>query len=83
MGIGTALVEEVAAAAGRSGCRRLWLITTNDNTKALLFYLKAGFTLAAVHAGAVEESRKLKPKIPRIGYEGIPIRDEIELEMEL
>lgn len=28
-------------------------------------------------------SRKLKPSIPEIGNYGIPIRDEIELEMKL
>jgi hypothetical protein len=31
----------------------------------------------------VEQSRKLKPEIPLIGNDGIPIRDEIELEMKL
>jgi hypothetical protein len=28
-------------------------------------------------------SRQLKPSIPRIGLDGIPLRDEIELEMGL
>jgi hypothetical protein len=31
----------------------------------------------------VEKARKLKPEIPAIGAEGIPLRDEIELEMTL
>jgi hypothetical protein len=39
-----------------------------------------GFTLAAVHKGALNESRKLKPEIPLFGIDGIPITDEIELE---
>jgi len=81
MGIGTALIEAVRQAA--EGCRRLWLITTNDNTPALRFYQKRGFTLAALHRNALEQSRKLKPEIPLIGMDGIPIRDEIELEMLL
>jgi ribosomal protein S18 acetylase RimI-like enzyme len=82
-GIGTALIEAVKAAADAAGCRRLWLITTNDNLHALGFYQKRGFQSAAVHPGAVNESRKLKPEIPLIGNDGIPIRDEIELEIVL
>ena len=31
----------------------------------------------------MEESRKLKPEIPLIGEYEIPIRDEIEFEMEI
>ena len=83
IGIGSALVKRVAAKAQDEGCRRLWLITTNDNTKALRFYQINGFRLAALRRGAIENSRKLKPLIPLIGIDGIPIRDEIELEMGL
>ena len=80
-GIGTALIEAVKSAAGAAGCRRLWLITTNDNLHALGFYQKRGFRLVAVHPGAVDAARMLKPEIPLIGSDGIPIRDEIELEI--
>ena len=83
LGIGTTLIESVKAAAGAAGCRRLWLITTNDNLHALGFYQKRGFRLVAVYPGAVSESRMLKPEIPLIGSDGIPIRDEIELEIVL
>jgi len=31
----------------------------------------------------IEESRKLKSSISAIGIDGIPIRDEIELELRL
>jgi GNAT superfamily N-acetyltransferase len=82
-GIGSALVDAVKSIAVASKCKRLWLITTNDNTKALRFWQKRGFRLAAIYPGAVEKSRKLKPEIPLIGDDGIPIRDEIELEMIL
>jgi len=82
-GIGTGLIEAVSTAASAVGCRRLWLITTNDNLHALGFYQKRGFRLAAVHPGAVDAARKLKPEIPLIGNDGIPIRDEIELEIVL
>jgi len=81
MGIGSALIDCVKRVALLQGCRRVWLITTNDNTPALRFYQKRGFTLVAVYRDAIAESRKLKPEIPLVGFDGIPIRDEIELEL--
>ncbi|MCG0275770.1 MAG: hypothetical protein L5655_06315 [Thermosediminibacteraceae bacterium] len=47
------------------------------------FYQKRGFLLVAVHRNALEQARKLKPEIPLIGIDGIPLRDEIELELPL
>jgi len=83
MGVGTALIEAVREAARAAGCRRLWLVTTNDNLEALRFYQKRGFVLVAVHRNAAEAARRLKPEISRLGAHGIPIRDEIELELLL
>ena len=41
-----------------------------------------GFRLSALRAGAVDEARRrLKPQISTVGDFGIPIRDEIELEL--
>jgi GNAT superfamily N-acetyltransferase len=82
-GIGTALIAAVLSAARRQSCLRVWLITTNDNTPALRFYQKRGFELVAVYRGAVHAARALKPGIPLIGHDGIPLRDEIELEIPL
>lgn len=82
-GIGSALIDAVKNVAISKGCQRLWLITTNDNTAALRFYQKYGLSLVAVHRNAIEKSRQLKPEIPLIGNDGIPIRDEIELEIIL
>ncbi len=82
-GIGTALIEKVIEAARAKGCKRLFLITTNDNLRALGFYQKRGFEISAIHRGAVNESRKIKPSIALVGENGIPLRDEIELEMLL
>jgi chloramphenicol 3-O-phosphotransferase len=65
------------------GCRRLWLITTNDNTLAQRFYENRGFAVKAVHKDAIAGSRKLKPELPEKGFAGIPIRDEIELELQI
>jgi ribosomal protein S18 acetylase RimI-like enzyme len=82
-GIGTALVAAVAAMAQGAGCRKIWLLTTNDNLRALRFYQRRGFHLVAVFPGAMTRERLLKPEIPPIGHFGIEIRDEIELEMPL
>lgn len=82
-GVGSALLERVADAAREAGCLRLWLVTTNDNLPALRFYQKRGFALAGLHRGALDESRRLKPTIPLIGRDGIPLRDELELERAL
>lgn len=82
-GIGTALLEAVKQAALEEGCRRIWLITTNDNLPALRFYQKRDFRLAAVYPNALDESRRVKPEIPLFGIDGIPLRDEIELELKL
>jgi ribosomal protein S18 acetylase RimI-like enzyme len=83
-GAGSTLVEAVAAAARAAGCRRLYLITTNDNTHALRFYQRRGFRLCALRPGAVDEARHtLKPEIGEVGNDGIPIRDELELELPL
>jgi len=77
------LINAVVEQARGRKCRRVWLVTTNDNLHALAFYQKRGFELVAVHRGAVNESRKIKPVISLIGMHNIPLRDEIELEMIL
>jgi N-acetylglutamate synthase-like GNAT family acetyltransferase len=82
-GVGTMLLGVVKEAAKAAGCHRLWLITTNNNLSALRFYQRRGFVLVAVHCNAIEKSRELKPRLPKIGMDGIPIRDELELEMAL
>jgi GNAT superfamily N-acetyltransferase len=81
-GVGSALLAQCVAAAHTRAARRLWLMTTNDNTPALRFYQRHGFVLVALHRGSVTRSRvTLKPQIPALGVDDIPIRDEIELEL--
>jgi GNAT superfamily N-acetyltransferase len=82
-GIGSALMAAARDAAKGAGCISLRVFTTNDNKRALDFYEKRGFVVVAVHRNAVRAARRLKPKIPLVGIDGIPIRDEIELEMLL
>jgi len=83
-GIGTALLDATIEVARESNSRRLWLVTTNDNLDALRFYQRRGLRLARLWVDAATEARqKLKPEIPLTGAHGIPIRDELELELIL
>jgi N-acetylglutamate synthase-like GNAT family acetyltransferase len=82
-GMGTRLIDKTIEEARARKCNRLFLITTNDNLHALGFYQKRGFEIVTVYRGAVNESRKRKPSIPLVGNDGIPLRDEIELEIKL
>lgn len=82
-GVGSALIQAARRTAVEAGCRRMWLVTTNDNTPALRFYQKRGFHLAGIRVNGVEESRKLKAEIPLLGLDGIEIRDEMTLEMNI
>ncbi|SPL97519.1 acetyltransferase, GNAT family [[Actinomadura] parvosata subsp. kistnae] len=81
-GVGRALLDAVRAVAAERGARRLWLITTNDNTHALRFYQRYGFDLVALHRNAMDRVRAIKPGIPAES-DGIPIRHELELELLL
>ncbi len=77
-GVGSALLAALEGEAARRGTRA-WLVTTNDNTRALRFYQRRGWELVALHRDAVTEARPLKPEIPETGDDGIPIRHELEL----
>ncbi len=83
IGVGTALIQAVVNEAQQNACERVWLITSNDNLSALGFYQRRGFRLVAVHPGAIDIAREIKPSIPFVGMENIPLHDELELEMWL
>ncbi len=82
-GTGTALVERVKAAAKERGCKKLVVVTTNDNLQAIGFYQKRGFDMARLYHNMMELVRKYKPQLPEMGANGIPLRHEVEFEMEL
>ena len=81
-GIGSQLIERIKEIAREKKCKRIWIITSNDNIDAIKFYQRKGFCISNIYINAIEESRKIKPEIPYIGNYGIPIRDEIELEIK-
>ena len=83
-GIGASLVLKVIEEARKRKVRRIWLTTTNDNLKSIGFYQRMGFRLVAVHRDAVIGGRQsLKPELPEFGVNGLPILDEIEMELIL
>jgi peroxiredoxin len=83
VGVGHALMRAHEQAARYAGCTRLFLTTSNDNMRAMTFYQKLGWRLVAVHAGAIDEARRVTPGIPTMGQRGIPLRDEVELHKPL
>jgi GNAT superfamily N-acetyltransferase len=78
-GIGTALLETLAAQCAARGIREIRLTMTNDNLDALRFYQRRGFRIVAVRPGAVDDARRIKPSIPVVGNYAIPRHDEIEM----
>lgn len=82
-GVGRVLFDAVTGAARARGCRRLWLVTTNDNTRALRFYQRRGLDLVALHRDAATAARAVKPTLPEYGEDGIAVRHELELELRL
>lgn len=79
-GIGSKLMQEVESLAKQKGTLKITLITTNDNLNALRFYQKRGYRIVKVIPDAVTKAREIKPSIPLIGNDAIPLHDELELE---
>ena len=90
--IGTKLINAVIEQAKEKACKRIWLITTNDNTSAIRYYQKRGFTLNAIHINAFRVTQQLKGEFGEygenengliLGIDDIPILHEIEFEIIL
>lgn len=79
-GVGTGLAARVLGLAAAAGCRRVIAVTTNDNIRAIRFYQKRGFDMSRFFHNSLNMSRHLKPQIPLVGNDGIPLRHEIEFE---
>ncbi|MFQ5650930.1 MAG: GNAT family N-acetyltransferase, partial [bacterium] len=81
MGIGTELLKAVIKTAVAAGCERVRAGVTNDNVDALRFFQTRGFILAALNRNITDSYRQRHPSYPGYGMHSIPIRDEIEVEM--
>ena len=82
-GIGTELVREVEDLAKQHHCELISLLTTNDNLHALKFYQKRGYRIVEIIPNAVQKARAIKPSIPLIGNDNIPLHDELKLQKVL
>jgi ribosomal protein S18 acetylase RimI-like enzyme len=82
-GIGRALMDAAHEHAVAAGYRRLWVVTTNDNTRALRFYQLWGMDLCAFYRHGVHRSRRVKPSLPERGADGILLEHELEFELLL
>jgi len=82
-GVGSNLMKLVEKEAKKKDCNEIWLVTTNNNLRAISFYQKIGYQLVAVFPNAVEQSRKIKPEIPLVAENKIPIRDELKFSLKI
>ena len=80
-GRGTArgLIAAVTEVARAEGAKRIIVATTNDDLPALGLYQRLGFTITEVVVGQLlEHHGGVEP-----GFSGIPVRDEIRMELRL
>jgi ribosomal protein S18 acetylase RimI-like enzyme len=82
-GVGRSLMDALLDEAHRRRARRIWLVTTNDNVRAISFYQRWGMDLVAFIRDGVAASRRLKPQIPDVGVSGIPVRHELVFALRL
>jgi GNAT superfamily N-acetyltransferase len=59
-GVGSALLAAARQTADNAG-HRLWLITTNENVRAIEFYQRRGMDLVALHRNFADVVRRHKP----------------------
>ena len=83
-GASSALIAFVRHEARARGAVRLRAVTTNDNTVALVYYQRQGFRLDTLFVGSVDAFRgRDNPNFRHVGFNGLAVRDTLELEMEL
>ena len=82
-GIGSSLMLNAIEAARKKGCRKIWLATTNDRLRVIDFYQRLGFRMTAINLGVVDEARRIKPQIPFVGERGVPVHDEVVMELAI
>jgi len=73
--IGTRLIDAAEQELRDRGVKRIVVTTTNDNLRAQAFYLRRGYRLTRIELDGMERVRALKPDVPLVGHEGLPLRD--------
>ena len=69
----------MAEVARTQGAARIIVATTNDDLPALGLYQRLGFTITEVRVGKLLEHHGGVES----GFAGIPVRDEIRMELRL
>ncbi len=82
-GAGTRVMDAGEDELRRRGVTTIVLATTNDNVRALNFYQKRVYRLVRLHLDAMDKVRDMKPGVPELGRDGIPLRDMWEVEKHL
>jgi ribosomal protein S18 acetylase RimI-like enzyme len=78
-GAARGLIAAVTEAARAEGAVRLIVATTNDDLPALGLYQRLGFVITGVLVGRLlEHHGEVEP-----GFGGIPVRDEVQMELRL
>lgn len=83
VGIGSTLMAAAEARAKATGLTKMVVTTTNDNLASMRFYQKRGYRFAKVIRGSVDNARDLKPSVPELGNDGIPIHDELLMNKDI
>jgi ribosomal protein S18 acetylase RimI-like enzyme len=78
-GAARALIAAVTVVARTEGAAQVIVATTNDDLPALGLYQRLGFTITEVRAGKLLEHHGGI----ELGFAGIPVRDEIRMELRL
>jgi ribosomal protein S18 acetylase RimI-like enzyme len=79
MGIASALLDYVKDVGEQEKCHKIEITSTNDNIPALACYQRFGFNIKEVRLGSCILHHGGEEK----GWSGIPVRDEIVLELHL
>lgn len=82
-GAGTRVMDAAEEELRRRGVKTAVLATTNDNARALNFYIRRGYRLVHLELDAMDLVRAIKPRVPLAGRDGVRLQDMWELEKEL
>jgi len=85
-GAGRSLLDAVCEQARERGLDRVLVATTNDDLPALSLYQRYGFRIIEVVPGRVAEDHAAEGRTEGgalRGFAGIPLRDEMRLEIQL
>jgi ribosomal protein S18 acetylase RimI-like enzyme len=78
--IGGRLLDAAEQELRSRGVKRLIVTTTNDNLRAQAFYQRRGYRLIRIEIGGMDRVRALKPDVPHVSHEGLPLLDMWEFE---